>query len=115
MDANDPASATAGSASAPVGGSSQRSTSGWARRWPEATASLIAVAISLATIAALSELAPAAPPPLGIVGYLAGVIVGIRVAGLDEPRGWVVVPVMTLAVLLIVEGVLLALPDLRLR
>ena len=82
-------------------------------RWPYATASVIGVAIVFATNATLAAMIPAAPPAIGMIGLLAGVTVGTRLAGLEGARAWVVVPVITLAIGLILGGIL-AISDVRL-
>ena len=78
----------------------------WARQWPYATASLIGLAVWFATAAILAEMAPAAPPAIEWQGLLAGVAIGTPLAGLKGARGWVVVPVTTLALWYIVGGIL---------
>ena len=78
----------------------------WARRWPYATASLIGLAVWFATVAILAEMAPAASPEVGWCGLLVGVAIGTPLAGLKGSRGWVVVPVITLALGCIVGGIL---------
>ncbi|HLY50798.1 MAG TPA: hypothetical protein VKR21_16540 [Solirubrobacteraceae bacterium] len=78
----------------------------WARRWPYATATVTGITISFATIAILAALIPAAPPVVGWIGYLAGVAVGTLVAGLKGARGWVVAPIITLAIALVLGGIL---------
>jgi hypothetical protein len=99
--------AAAGPAAGPNGGTGPwRVAVSWARRWPYATASAIGVAIWFATIAVLAAVIPAAPPMIGWVGYLAGVVVGTTVAGLKGARGWVVAPVITLAIVLVLGGIL---------
>ncbi len=106
---DDSASASGGSGTDRAEDAGPRATAiRWARRWPHATGSLVAVAVWLATNAILTGLFPATPPPIMILGYLLGVLVGVRVAGLDRARGWLVVPVATLALGLIVDGALLA-------
>ena len=76
----------------------------WLRRWPYVTASVIGVAIWFATSAILARLIPAARPVTGWVGYLLGVAVGTRLAGLRGTQGWVVVPVITLALGIVLGG-----------
>ena len=78
----------------------------WARRWPYVTASVIGVAILYATSAILAAVIPAAPPAIWWVGYLLGVVVGTQLAGLKGARGWVVSPVITLAIGVVVGGTL---------
>jgi hypothetical protein len=97
----------AGPAAGPTGGPSPWSVATrWARRWPYATASVIGVAIWFATSAILAAVIPAAPPVIGWVGYLAGVVVGTPLAGLKGARGWVVAPIITLAIALVLGGIL---------
>jgi hypothetical protein len=43
---------------------------------------------------------------IGWVGYLAGVVVGTPLAGLKGARGWVVAPIITLAIALVLGGIL---------
>lgn len=43
---------------------------------------------------------------IGWVGYLAGVVVGTPLAGLKGARGWVVAPIITLAIALVLSGIL---------
>jgi hypothetical protein len=81
----------------------------WAGRWPYATASVVAVAVWFAASSLLDTLLPDARPAIGWVGYLAGVVIGTRLAGLTGARGWVVVPVITLALGLIAAGGLMIL------
>jgi len=76
----------------------------WLRRWPYVTASVIGVAIWFATSAILARLIPAAWPVTGWVGYLLGVAVGTPLAGLRGTQGWVVVPVITLALGIVLGG-----------
>ena len=78
----------------------------WARHWPYATASLIGLAVWFATVAILAEMAPAASPASGWFGLLVGVAIGTPLAGLKGARGWVVVPVIILALVCIVGGIL---------
>jgi hypothetical protein len=78
----------------------------WARRWPYATASLIGLAVWLATVAILAEMVPAAPPVIGWSGLLVGVAIGSPLAGLKGNSGWVVVPVIILALACVVGGAL---------
>jgi hypothetical protein len=78
----------------------------WARHWPYATASLIGLAVWFATTAILAEMAPAASPAIGRYGLLVGVAIGTPLAGLKGARGWVVVPVIILALACIVGGIL---------
>jgi hypothetical protein len=78
----------------------------WARHWPYATASLIGLAVWFAILAILAEIAPAASPEIGWCGLLVGVAIGTPLAGLKGGRGWVVVPVIILALACIVEGIL---------
>ncbi len=95
---------------APSGSSTGRDVGlGWARRWPYATASVVAVALWFAASPLLDALLPDLRPAIGWVAYLAGVVIGTRLAGLTGARGWVVVPVITLAVGLIVAGGLMIL------
>ena len=87
----------------------------WLRRWPYATGSLIAAAIWLATIGILAVAVPAAPPAIGMIGYLAGVVIGTQPTGLEGPARWVVVPVITLILGgLIGAGLVMAIGSLRL-
>jgi hypothetical protein len=67
---------------------------------------VIGVAIWFATSAILAAVIPAAPPVIGWVGYLAGVVVGTPLAGLKGARGWVVAPIITLAIALVLGGIL---------
>jgi hypothetical protein len=67
---------------------------------------VIGVAIWFATSAILAAVIPAAPPVIGWVGYLAGVAVGTPLAGLKGARGWVVAPIITLAIALVLGGIL---------
>jgi len=60
----------------------------------------------LATAPILAEMAPAASPAIEWYGLLVGVAIGTPLAGLKGGRGWVVVPVIILAVGCIVEGIL---------
>ena len=78
----------------------------WARRWPYVTTSVIGVAIWFATSAILAAVIPAAWPVTGWVGYGLGVVVGTTLAGLKGARGWVVAPVITLAIGLVLGGTL---------
>jgi hypothetical protein len=79
---------------------------GWARRWPYVTASVIGVPIWFAISAVLAAVIPAAWPVTGWVGYGVGVVVGTSLAGLKGARGWVVAPVITLAIGLVLGGTL---------
>ncbi len=79
---------------------------GWARHWPYATASLIGLAVWFATAAILAEMAPAATPAIRWYGLLVGVAIGTPLAGLKGGRGWVVVPVIILALGCVVGGIL---------
>ena len=78
----------------------------WARHWPYATASLVGLAVWFATDAILAKMAPAAPPAIQFYGLLVGVAIGATQAGLKGNRGWVVVPVIIIALGFIGEGVL---------
>jgi hypothetical protein len=78
----------------------------WARRWPYVTTSVIGVAIWFATSAILAAVIPAAWPVTGWVGFLVGVVVSTPLAGLKGARGWVVAPVITLAIALVLGGTL---------
>lgn len=85
--------------------------SSWVRRRPLVTATVIAVAIWFAVWFALSDYPGMRVPNdwrpvVGWVAYFAGVVIGSRSTGLTGTRGWVVVPVITLAVGLVVAGVL---------
>ena len=99
----NPARSTAGGTGNPGHGSIALR---WARHWPYATASLIGLAVWLATAAILAEMAPAASPAIGWAGLLVGVAIGTPLAGLKGSRGWVVVPVTILALGSIVGGIL---------
>ena len=104
---DNPVTAATGSATGPAGGRSPWGVATlWARRWPYATTSVIGVAIWFATSAILAAVIPAAPPVIGWVGYLAGVVVGTPLAGLKGARGWVVAPIITLAIALVLGGIL---------
>jgi hypothetical protein len=111
---NGPVSTAAGSGAGPSGSPSHQVAVRWLSRWPYATGSVVAVAIWFATSAVLAEVIPAAPPPFGMVGLLIGVTIGTWLAGLDGARGWVVVPVITLALGWILGGAIVAVSDLRL-
>jgi len=81
----------------------------WARvatRWPYATASVLGLVLWFATDAVLANLAPSIPHELRWVGLLIGVTIGSAVAGLDGARGWVAVPVITMALACLLGGVL---------
>lgn len=78
----------------------------WARRWPYATACLIGITIWFASSAILAALIPAAAPVAGMIGYVAGMVVGTPVAGLKGTRGWVVAPVITLGIAPVLGGLL---------
>jgi hypothetical protein len=78
----------------------------WARRWPYVTTSVIGVAILFTTSAILAAMIPGASPVTGWVGYFLGVIIGTPLAGLKGARGWVVAPVITLAIALVLGGTL---------
>jgi hypothetical protein len=80
----------------------------WARHWPYATASLIGLAVWFATGPILAEMAPAASPAIRWSGLLVGVAIGTPLAGLKGSRGWVVVPVIILALACIVGGIFTA-------
>jgi hypothetical protein len=102
---NDPVTAAAGPAAGHNGGPGPLAVgTRWARRWPYVTASVIGVAIWFATSAILAAVIPAAQPAIGWVGYLMGVVVGTPLAGLKGARGWVVAPVITLAIALVLGG-----------
>lgn len=76
----------------------------WARRWPYATASVVALVVWFAISAVLDRLLPDLRSGIGWVGYLLGVGIGTPLAGLNGARGWVVVPVITLGLALVVLG-----------
>lgn len=76
----------------------------WVRRWPYATASVVAIVVWFAISAVLDRLLPDLRPAISWVGYLAGVGIGTPLAGLNGTRGWVVVPVITLGLALVVLG-----------
>jgi hypothetical protein len=106
---SNPVPTVAGSAAGSTGSPAHRVVAvRWARRWPYATAALIAVAIWFATSAILVAAVPAAPPAIGMVGFFAGVVIGTGLTGLEGARRWVVVPVITLAIWLILGGATLA-------
>jgi hypothetical protein len=107
---NDPVTAAAGPASGLNGGPGPWGVATrWARRWPYVTASVIGIPIWLATSAILAAVIPTAWPVTGLVGYGVGVVVGTSLAGLKEARGWVVAPVITLPIGLVLGGTLAAL------
>jgi hypothetical protein len=106
---NDPvtAAAAAGPAAGHNGGPGALDVATrWARRWPYVSTSVIGVAVLFATSAVLAAVIPAASPVTWWVGYLVGVVIGTSLAGLKGARGWVVAPVITLAIGLVLGGTL---------
>ena len=99
--------AAAGPTAGPTGDPSPWSVATrWARRWPYVTTSVIGVPIWFATSAILTAVIPAAWPVTGWVGLFVGVVAGTPLAGLKGARGWVVAPVITLAIGLVLGGTL---------
>lgn len=78
----------------------------WARHWPYVTAPLIGLTVWFATSLILAKRVPAASPAIGWSGLLVGVAIGTPLAGLKGSSGWVVVPVIVLALAAIVGGIL---------